>query len=79
MEEAEVPQLPLGLLELPEDLLLRIALQLKLGERLRLGEVCRKLRQLCAGPSELWRSVATTLRVQGGGDAAMQAFAAFRR
>ena len=76
MAAAATPPL---LLDLPEDVLLRIGLQLKLNERLRLAEVCRKLRQLCAGPSELWRVLRARLRADGGGDAALQALVHFRR
>ena len=47
----------LQLPDLPEDIVLRIALHLPFTQRLRLSEVCHKLRQLCAGPSEMWRMV----------------------
>ena len=59
-----------SLLELPDDLLLRIFVQLPaLQERLRLAEVCRRLHALTAGPSELWREVdVQPLRYQGAGD-----------
>lgn len=45
------------LLDLPEDALLAIFLRLPFLDRLRLARVCRRLRQLCAGPSPLWRDV----------------------
>ncbi|KAL4443597.1 hypothetical protein ABPG75_011334 [Micractinium tetrahymenae] len=46
-----------GLLDLLDDILLRITAHLSLQERLRLPEVCRKWRGLLAGPSEAWRQV----------------------
>lgn len=47
----------LQLLDLPADVLIAISQQLPFTERLRLSGVCRRLRQLCAGPSPLWRRV----------------------
>ncbi|PRW33171.1 small GTP-binding [Chlorella sorokiniana] len=70
---------PPQLLDLPEDVLLRIALQLSLQGQLLLAGVCRKLRQMCAGPSELWRVVKATLRAEEGADAALQQLVRFRR
>jgi hypothetical protein len=57
MAQALLPGGRLQLLDLSEDVLLRIFLHLPFMERLQLSAVCRKLRQLCAGPSELWRAV----------------------
>lgn len=54
----------LHLLELSPDLLYRVCAHLTLSERLRLSLVCRKLRQLCAGASEIWRHV--DARTQAG-------------
>ena len=67
------------LLDLPEDVLLRIGLHLKLHERLQLAGVCRKLRQLCAGPSELWRVLQVVLRGEEGEEAALRQLVCFRR
>ena len=61
MAEAPPPGARLQLLDLSEDLLLRIAVHLPFTERLQLSTVCRKIRQLCAGPSELWRAVDASL------------------
>lgn len=47
----------LQLLDLLPDALLRILVQLTFTERLRMSEVCRKLRLVCAGPTELWRVI----------------------
>ncbi|KAI7841155.1 hypothetical protein COHA_005121 [Chlorella ohadii] len=68
------------LLDLPEDVLLRIGLQLALRERLALAGVCCKLRRLCAGPSELWRSLRVTLPAEEEGEEdALQQLVRFRR
>ena len=53
------------LLELPDDLLLRILGQLPFTQRLRVAEVCRRLRALTAAPSELWREVDADVRLRG--------------
>ena len=50
------------LLDLPPDLLARIGALLPFEERLQLSLVCRRWREVCAGPSELWRSVDATIR-----------------
>ncbi|KAI7845250.1 hypothetical protein COHA_001292 [Chlorella ohadii] len=64
---SEQPQL----LDLPPDLLARIGAQLPFIERLQLSLVCRRWRDVCAGPSELWRTVDTCicrgLRAHTGG------------
>ena len=52
-----------SLLELPPDLLIRIGAQLPFAERLRLSLVCRRWRDVCAGPSELWSSVDARMEV----------------
>lgn len=52
------------LLELQDDLLVAVAERLPFRERLRLAEVCRRLRQLCAGPSPLWRCVDISRRLR---------------
>lgn len=71
------------LLGLPDDLLLRIALELDFEERLRLSEVCSRLRALCSGPSLLWRDVAATLVVppplEGEGTKELTTLAQFHR
>lgn len=46
-----------SLLELPRDCLIRIVAQLPFAERLQLNRVCRRLRQLCREPSEVWATV----------------------
>lgn len=76
------------LIELPEDVLLRVAGYLPFWMRLELSLVCRRLSQLCAGPSELWRVVDAHIRFQGEGTPARDmktinsfsfAMASFRR
>lgn len=71
------------LLDLSEDLLLRILAPLPFHQRLRLPLVCRKLRQLSAGPSELWHRVEASPVYpgeNGPADAALrEALASFRR
>ncbi len=74
------PEQATQLLDLPEDVLLRIGLQLALRERLLLAGVCRKLRRLCAGPSELWRSLRVTLPAEEEGqEGSLQQLVRFRR
>lgn len=58
------PGCSLHLLDLSPDLLYRMFGHLSLPERLRLSLVCRRLRQLCAGASELWRHL--DARTQAG-------------
>lgn len=60
-------------------MLLRIGLHLKLHGGLQLAGVCRKLRQLCAGPSELWRVLQVVLRGEEGEEAALRQLVCFRR
>ena len=55
--------LPLGLLDLPPDLLIRVGVQLLFTERLQLSLVCRRWRDVCAGPSELWSRVDARIAV----------------
>lgn len=47
----------LHLLDLPDSALASIAKLLPFCERLRLSLVCRALRRLCAGPSDVWHMV----------------------
>ncbi len=56
-------QRPLSLLELPDSALAAVACQLPFNQRLRLSLVCRGLRRLCAGPSEVWRVVEAVVRL----------------
>ncbi|PRW39121.1 adenylate cyclase [Chlorella sorokiniana] len=56
----------LQLLDLPPDVLVSILSRLPFNERLRLSGVCRRLRQLCAGPSQLWRCVDVRRRLESG-------------
>ena len=51
------PASALQLLDLPPDLLARIGAQLPFNERLQLSLVCRRWRDVCAGPSQLWGSI----------------------
>ena len=51
------PAAALQLLDLPPDLLARIGTQLPFNERLQLSLVCRRWRDVCAGPSQLWSSI----------------------
>ena len=56
------PGADLRLLDLPPDLLARIGALLPFEERLRLSLVCRRWRDVCAGPSELWSFVDACIR-----------------
>jgi hypothetical protein len=47
----------LGVLDLQDDILINILARLEFNQRLLLPFVCRRLRELTAGPSELWREV----------------------
>lgn len=56
------PGADLRLLDLPPDLLARIGAQLPFVERLQLALVCRRWRDVCAGPSQLWQTVDASIR-----------------
>lgn len=58
-----------SLLELPDSALASVARHLPFNERLRLALVCRGLRRLCGGPSEMWRVVEAVARLPADVDA----------
>lgn len=71
---------PAHLLDLPPDLLIRIGAQLPFAERLRLSLVCRRWREACAGPSELWGNVDARIDVLAGiGDEHDMQFTAYHK
>lgn len=57
-----MPRPPDSVLDLPDDLLLRVLLCLPFNDRLQLSGACRRLRALCGGPSLLWRHVPAVTR-----------------